>query len=192
MSLLEKAIELAVRAHAGQTDEDGMPHIVHCLEVMLSTKRALEIGGVFNHEFAQRLGFKVGNWDAPGAEQLSAELVNDLMIAAVLHDTCQRLVQVSDVDPDHRAGVRGGRTFPHPLADQAGGLEVLVGMFGPPAEDGLVERGGPGGVDGRHLQVADLPVNEAAGPAGLGVFLGHGGSVLCRCRGSDRAALDHG
>jgi (p)ppGpp synthase/HD superfamily hydrolase len=36
MTELDKAIELAVRAHAGQVDMDGLPHVMHCLRVASS------------------------------------------------------------------------------------------------------------------------------------------------------------
>lgn len=32
--MLEKAIQIAVKAHAGQTDKAGMPYILHCIRVM--------------------------------------------------------------------------------------------------------------------------------------------------------------
>lgn len=35
MTRLEKAIELALRWHAGQKDKAGAPYILHCLRVML-------------------------------------------------------------------------------------------------------------------------------------------------------------
>ena len=34
MSTLEKAIEIATKAHAGQVDKQGMPYILHPLRVM--------------------------------------------------------------------------------------------------------------------------------------------------------------
>ena len=36
--LLEMAIEIAVKAHAGQKDKAGAPYILHCLSVMLKGK----------------------------------------------------------------------------------------------------------------------------------------------------------
>ncbi|MFZ4591878.1 MAG: HD domain-containing protein, partial [Ignavibacteria bacterium] len=36
--LLEKAIEVALKAHAGQKDKAGEPYILHCLSVMLKGK----------------------------------------------------------------------------------------------------------------------------------------------------------
>ena len=38
MSTLEKAIEIAARAHAGQTDKAGQPYILHPLRVMLAVE----------------------------------------------------------------------------------------------------------------------------------------------------------
>lgn len=38
MSTLEKAIELAARAHAGQLDKAGLPYILHPLRVMLAVE----------------------------------------------------------------------------------------------------------------------------------------------------------
>lgn len=36
MATLEKAIELAARAHAGQTDKQGLPYILHPLRVLMA------------------------------------------------------------------------------------------------------------------------------------------------------------
>jgi guanosine-3',5'-bis(diphosphate) 3'-pyrophosphohydrolase len=38
MSTLERAIEIAARAHAGQIDKGGQPYILHPLRVMLAVK----------------------------------------------------------------------------------------------------------------------------------------------------------
>jgi (p)ppGpp synthase/HD superfamily hydrolase len=38
MSLLEKAIQIALEAHRGQTDRSGQPYILHPLRVMLRTR----------------------------------------------------------------------------------------------------------------------------------------------------------
>ncbi len=42
MSTLEKAIEIAARAHAGQVDKAGQPYILHPLRVMLGVTRLEE------------------------------------------------------------------------------------------------------------------------------------------------------
>ncbi|NRF67353.1 bifunctional (p)ppGpp synthetase/guanosine-3',5'-bis(diphosphate) 3'-pyrophosphohydrolase [Aquincola sp. S2] len=42
MSTLERAIQIAARAHAGQVDKAGQPYILHPLRVMLAVKRPPE------------------------------------------------------------------------------------------------------------------------------------------------------
>lgn len=64
MTPIERAIALALTAHAGQTDEDGLPHIIHCLDVA----RALRVGP---------LPFDIG---------YTAE---ELATAAILHDSVE-------------------------------------------------------------------------------------------------------
>lgn len=49
MSTLEKAIEIAARAHAGQVDKAGAPYILHPLRVMLQMScEATRIAGVLH------------------------------------------------------------------------------------------------------------------------------------------------
>lgn len=72
MTLLEQAIELAVKAHDGQIDEDGMPHIVHCMEVMLAVKKELD-----EHQYDI------------GTAALAQYTLEELLIAAILHDTVE-------------------------------------------------------------------------------------------------------
>jgi (p)ppGpp synthase/HD superfamily hydrolase len=38
MATLEKALELAARAHAGQTDKQGLPYILHPLRVLMGVE----------------------------------------------------------------------------------------------------------------------------------------------------------
>ncbi len=42
MSTVEKAIEIAARAHAGQVDKAGSPYIFHPLRIMLAVKTPFE------------------------------------------------------------------------------------------------------------------------------------------------------
>lgn len=49
MSMLERAIDIAVKAHAGQLDKAGEPYILHPLRVMLScTSEDARIVGVLH------------------------------------------------------------------------------------------------------------------------------------------------
>jgi GTP diphosphokinase / guanosine-3',5'-bis(diphosphate) 3'-diphosphatase len=71
MNLLEKAIDLAVRSHSGQVDEDGMPHIIHCFEVFRRVQEMFDSG-------PQHLVSKPSHYT-----------VEELLIAAILHDTVE-------------------------------------------------------------------------------------------------------
>ena len=74
MSLLEKAIKLAVIAHAGQIDEDGMPHIVHCFEVFHRVREMFE----GSHA--------ISNLPKPELTKYTQE---EIEIAAILHDAVE-------------------------------------------------------------------------------------------------------
>jgi len=77
MTLLEKAIELAVRAHDSddpkQIDEDGLPHIIHCIEVMIAVREELDHTPHYHVAKAA----------------LAEYTVEELLIAAVLHDVVE-------------------------------------------------------------------------------------------------------
>ena len=70
MNPIEAAIALAVRAHTGQMDEDGFPHIVHCMEVFHRVQVVFE-----EHEFR---GY-------PATKYTQEEI----LIASILHDTVE-------------------------------------------------------------------------------------------------------
>ncbi len=53
MSTLERAIELAARAHAGQTDKAGAPYILHPLRVMLRVGTAHEQMAAVLHDIVE-------------------------------------------------------------------------------------------------------------------------------------------
>lgn len=72
MNKLEQAIALAEQSHRGQMDEDGMPHIVHCMEVMLAVKKE----------------FETTTYDIVKKASRTYTL-EELMIAAILHDTVE-------------------------------------------------------------------------------------------------------
>jgi (p)ppGpp synthase/HD superfamily hydrolase len=71
MNLLANAVEFAVRAHAGQMDEDGMPHIIHCFEVFRRVQEIFESG------------------PQPLVSKPRRYTVEELLIAAILHDTVE-------------------------------------------------------------------------------------------------------
>lgn len=76
ITLLDSAIQLAVRAHTGQTDKDdgNMPHIVHCFEVMFKVKNWIEDPAIYY---------------LPAERALQKYTLEELLIAAILHDTVE-------------------------------------------------------------------------------------------------------
>lgn len=53
MATLEKAIEIAAKAHAGQTDKGGEPYILHPLRVMLRVNNNLERMAAVLHDVVE-------------------------------------------------------------------------------------------------------------------------------------------
>lgn len=53
MNLLEKAIAVAVEAHAGQVRKDGRPYILHPLQVMLKMESELEMITAVLHDVVE-------------------------------------------------------------------------------------------------------------------------------------------
>lgn len=53
MATLERAIEIAAKAHAGQTDKGGEPYILHPLRVMLSVSNNLERMAAVLHDVVE-------------------------------------------------------------------------------------------------------------------------------------------
>ncbi|HJU39625.1 MAG TPA: HD domain-containing protein [Tahibacter sp.] len=53
MSTLERAIEIAARAHAGQTDKGGAPYILHPLRLMLAQRGAHERMAAVLHDVVE-------------------------------------------------------------------------------------------------------------------------------------------
>ena len=94
MSDLEKAIQLAVKAHTGQMDEDGMPHIVHCFTVMANVQ-------------------KEANRTA-----IEGVSVGELLISAVLHDTVEdSSVTLAEIRSMFGAHPEGGKTIGEVVAE---------------------------------------------------------------------------
>ena len=53
MSTIEKAIELAARHHAGDTDKAGMPYLLHPLRVMFSVRTPFEMMAAVLHDIVE-------------------------------------------------------------------------------------------------------------------------------------------
>jgi guanosine-3',5'-bis(diphosphate) 3'-pyrophosphohydrolase len=59
MSTLEKAIEIAVKAHAGQLDKAGQPYILHPLRVMLAVESPHERMAAILHDVVEDSGISI-------------------------------------------------------------------------------------------------------------------------------------
>jgi (p)ppGpp synthase/HD superfamily hydrolase len=78
MKKIDEAIALAVEAHKNQKlDEDGMPHMVHCMEVMLRVKKVCD-----DHTHAVQVYY-------PAERALAKYTLEELLIAAILHDSVE-------------------------------------------------------------------------------------------------------
>ena len=80
MTLLEKAIEIALKAHAGQTDKAGAPYILHPLRLMLRMRNETEMMAAVLHDVVE---------DGPGwtFEHLADEGIPAPVVEAVTHLT---------------------------------------------------------------------------------------------------------
>jgi (p)ppGpp synthase/HD superfamily hydrolase len=75
MSTLERAIEIAARAHAGQVDKAGAPYILHPLRVMMSLSTVEErIVGVL-HDVVEDTDVTFDDLRAEGFSELVVEAV---------------------------------------------------------------------------------------------------------------------
>ncbi len=61
MATLERAIEIAARAHAGQTDKAGQAYILHPLRVMLSVLGELERMAAVLHDVVEDTALAIGD-----------------------------------------------------------------------------------------------------------------------------------
>lgn len=75
MSTLEKAIEIAARAHAGQYDKAGEPYILHPLRVLLSLKTADEQMAAALHDVVEDTPMTFEDLEAEG---FSSAVINAL------------------------------------------------------------------------------------------------------------------
>lgn len=93
MATLERAIEIAAGAHAGQFDKAGQPYILHPLRVMLRMTSAHERMAAVLHDVVE---------DTPvSLAQLAAEGFASEVIAAV--DALTKRAGESRIDAAHRA-----------------------------------------------------------------------------------------
>jgi (p)ppGpp synthase/HD superfamily hydrolase len=101
MATLERAIEIACRAHAGQLDKAGAPYILHPLRLMLAVTRPEARMAAVLHDVVEDGEVTL--------EGLRAEGFSDVVVAAV-----EALTKRDDEESDYEAFIR--RLAPNPLA----------------------------------------------------------------------------
>ena len=102
MTPLEKAIEIAVKAHAGQTDKAGAPYVLHPLRMMLRMRDPEAMMVAVLHDVVE---------DGPGwtFERLAKEGIPDAVIDAVAYVTKR-----PEEENDYEAFI--SRAAKHPVA----------------------------------------------------------------------------
>ncbi|WP_371875009.1 HD domain-containing protein [Duganella vulcania] len=125
MSNLDRAIEIAVRAHAGQLDKAGQPYILHPLAVMLSMSTEVERIVAVLHDVVEDCGVTLDQLRAEGfvpevvsgvdaVTRRSGETYADFVIRAGM-DPIGRRVKIRDLR--HNADI--GRIAEPTAADYA-------------------------------------------------------------------------
>ena len=66
MATLERAIQIAAKAHAGQTDKGGVPYILHPLRIMLRMGRYEERIVAVLHDVVEDSNYTFGALEAEG------------------------------------------------------------------------------------------------------------------------------
>jgi len=113
MSILERAIEIAAKAHAGQVDKAGQPYILHPLRVMLRVSSEHERIAAVLHDVVEDTDVSL--------ERLVAEGFPPEVIAAV--DALTKRPGESRLDAAHRAAAdKIGRKVK--LADNAENMDL--------------------------------------------------------------------
>lgn len=113
MSILERAIEIAAKAHAGQVDKAGQPYILHPLRVMLRVSSEHERIAAVLHDVVEDTGVSL--------ERLVAEGFPPEVIAAV--DALTKRPGESRMEAAHRAAAdKIGRKVK--LADNADNMDL--------------------------------------------------------------------
>jgi len=78
MSTIERAIEIAARAHAGQTDKAGEPYIFHPLRLMLAVKTREQQKAAVLHDVVEDTTLTLDDLRAEGFSEEVLEAVKAL------------------------------------------------------------------------------------------------------------------
>jgi len=78
LSSLEKAINIATKAHAGQIDKAGKPYILHPLRVMFRVQTEVEMIVAVMHDVIEDSNFELGDLEKLGFSNEVMEAINCL------------------------------------------------------------------------------------------------------------------
>ena len=81
MSLLERAIEIAVSAHKGQVDKAGKPYILHPLRLMFKMQTENEMIAAVLHDIVEDTDWTIEKLEAEGFNE---EVITDINL--LTHD----------------------------------------------------------------------------------------------------------
>lgn len=108
MSDLDKAVAIAVRAHAGQTDKYGQPYILHPIRVMMRMQTGTERIVALLHDVVEHSGISREDLRAEGFDGEVIEAVALLTknpdqsytdyVTRLAHNSLARAVKLSDLE----------------------------------------------------------------------------------------------
>ena len=114
MTLLERAIEIAVHAHKGQTDKAGTPYILHPLRVMLAMHAEQEMIVAVLHDVVEDTDWTIESLHDEGfsKEVLQAiacvsrkeEESYDQFITRIERNPLARTVKIADLEDNLKIG----------------------------------------------------------------------------------------
>lgn len=79
MATLERAIEIATRAHSGQVDKAGKPYILHPLRVMMKVKTEPEMIAAVLHDVVEDSNITIEALERPLEQQgFSSDIIQTL------------------------------------------------------------------------------------------------------------------
>lgn len=81
MGMLEKAIQIAAEAHAGQRGRDGLPYILHPLRVMLEQKDDPARIVAMLHDLVERTDWTLADLENEGFSQQLVDAVDAMTLA---------------------------------------------------------------------------------------------------------------
>ncbi len=100
MSTLERAIEIAVLAHKGQTDKEGQPYILHPLRMMFNVKMDEEKMAAVMHDVVEERDWTLDQLKVEGFSENEIEAIDRLIRKE--SDSYERFIEIAGGNPISR------------------------------------------------------------------------------------------